>query len=93
MCVHFSYTARMLVNTYKNEQMLSLDRSAQYQQCLQCYCYTLIAMSTRQAGNQPTHKQTKFKYECFISTDDLSRRHSGNTAENNYKALAMAEIN
>ena len=70
MCVHFNYNARMLVNTYKNEQMLSLNISTQYQQCLQCYCYTLTAMPTRQAGNQPAHKQTTFKYECFISTDE-----------------------
>ena len=50
-------------------------------------------MPTRQAGNRRTYQQTTFKYECFISTDDLSRRHSGNTAKNNYKALALAHIN
>ena len=53
MCVRFNYNARMLVNTYKNEQMLFPNTSAQYRQCLQCYCYTLTAMPTRQAGNQP----------------------------------------
>ena len=74
----------MLVNTYKNEQMLSLNTSAQYRQCLQCYCYKLTAMPTRQAGNRRMYQQTTFKYECFISTDDLSRRHLGNTAKNNY---------
>ena len=61
--------------------MLSLNTSTQYRQCLQCYCYTLTAMPTRQEGNQLTHKQTTFKYECLVPTDDLSRQHSGNTAE------------
>ena len=73
----------MLVNTYKNEQMLSLNTSAQYRQCLQCYCYALTAMPNRQADNQPTHKQTTLKYKRFISTNNLSRGQSGNTAENN----------
>ena len=62
----------MLVNTYKNERMLSLNTSAQYRHCVQCYCYTLTAMPTRQAGNQPTHKKTTHKYERFISTDDTT---------------------
>ena len=51
MCVHVNYNAQMLVNTYTNEQMLSLNTSAQYRQCLQFYCYLLTAMPTRQAGN------------------------------------------
>ena len=93
MCVHFNYNAGMLVNTYKNEQILSLNTSAQYRQCLQCYCYKLTAMPTRQSGNQLTHKKASFNYECFLSTDDVSRRHSCNTAKNNYKALALAHIN
>ena len=83
MCVHLLQCAN--ASQYLlNEHMLSLNyTSAQYRQCLQCYCYTLTVMPTRQAGNQPTHKQTTLKYERFISTDDLSRRHSGNAAENN----------
>ena len=92
MYVHVNYNARILVNTYKNEQMLSLSTSAQYRQCLQCYCYILTAMPNRQAGNRRTYQQTTFKHECFISTDYLSR-HSGNTAKNNFKALALAHIN
>ena len=84
MCVHVNYNARMIVNTYKNEQMLSLNTSAKYRQCLQYYCYILTAMPTRQAGNRRMYQQTAFKYECFISTGDLSRRHSGNTAKNIY---------
>ena len=63
--------------------MLSLNTSAQYRQCLQCYYYTLAAMPTGQAGNQLTHKKTTCKYERFISTDDLRKRHTGNTTENN----------
>ena len=77
MCA-INYNVRMKVNIYKNEQMLSPI----HQHSTDNVC-TLSAMPTRQVGNQPTHKQTTFKYECFISTDDLSRWHAGNTAENN----------
>ena len=70
----------MLVNTYKNEKI--------HQHSTDNVCnataYILAAMPTRQAGNRRTYQQTTFKYECFISTDDPSRRHSGNTAKNNY---------
>ena len=65
VCVCTNYNARMLVNTYENEKMLSLNTAAQYRQCLQMYFYTLKAMPTRQAGNQSKHKQRKPTYELF----------------------------
>ena len=48
----------MIVNTYKNEQLLSLNTSAQYQQGLQCNCYTLTLMPKRKGIiNQRTNRQ------------------------------------
>ena len=61
----------MLAYTYNNEQMVSLNTSVQDRQCLQCHCYILTAMPTRQAANQPMHKQTTLKYEHFISIDEI----------------------
>ena len=75
MWLHFNYNAQMLVNTYKNEQILSLNTSVQYQQCLQCSCYTLTTMPTRQVViNRRTNRQhsnMNVLYQQTNKADDI----------------------